>query len=104
MLVTMSDQMELSAEERSVTGKQVNRLRQQRLVPAVLYGHNVESVPVQVRRDELAQLLRRGGRTPIVQLNNLGTSIRVSDLQPSPTVTIRNPAQGSVAGMHRALG
>ncbi len=64
----MSDQMELKAEERSVTGKQVKRLRQQGLVPAVLYGHNVESVPVQVKRDELAQLLRRGGRAAIVEL------------------------------------
>ena len=104
MLVTMSDQMELSAEQRSVTGKQVKRLRQQGLVPAVLCGHNVESVPVQVRRDELAQLLRRSGRTAIVQLNDLGTSIRVSDLQPPPTVTIRNPADEvivSVAAVQR---
>ena len=64
----MSDQMELTAEERSVTGKQVKRLRQQGLVPAVLYGHNVESVPVQVKRDDLVQLIRMGGRTAIVHL------------------------------------
>ncbi len=64
----MNDRMELVAEERQVTGKKVKRLREQGIVPAVVYGHNIDSVPVQVRHDELAQLLRRGGRTSMVQL------------------------------------
>ncbi len=64
----MNEQMELVAEKRSVTGKQVKRLRQQGVVPAIVYGHNVESVPVQVKHDELVHILRRGGRTSIFQL------------------------------------
>lgn len=64
----MSDHTQLVAEERTITGKQVKQLRRQGLIPAILYGHNVESTPVQVKREDLAQVLRQAGRSAIVQL------------------------------------
>ena len=49
----MSNQRELAAAERAVTGKQVKRLRQQGIVPAVISGHNQPSVSLQVSALEL---------------------------------------------------
>jgi large subunit ribosomal protein L25 len=84
----MKDQIELSAEERSVLGKKVKRLRQEGFVPAIVYGHNTESVPVQVRREDLSQVLRRGGRTSIFQLK-MGRkrpfSVTIKQLHVHPT-------------------
>jgi len=42
------DQIELTAEKRTVIGKQVKQLRRDGWVPAVLYGANVKSIPLQV--------------------------------------------------------
>lgn len=64
----MKEQLVLAVEARKVTGKQVKRLRGMGMTPAVVYGHNLESVSVQVKSEDLAQVLRKGGRTSIVQL------------------------------------
>lgn len=77
----MDKRLELAAEKRAVTGKQVKQLRRQGLIPAVIHGHDVEPMALQVSRDSLAQLLKRGGRTAIVQL-------KVGRQQPVP-VTLK---------------
>lgn len=64
----MNEQKELVAEQRSVVGKQVRQLRRRGLVPAVLYGHGEASVPLQVERGMLQQLVREGGIHSLVRL------------------------------------
>ena len=64
----MNEQKEVVAEERSVIGKQVRQLRRKGLVPAVLYGHGEASIPLQVERGMLQQLVREGGLHSLVRL------------------------------------
>jgi large subunit ribosomal protein L25 len=40
------DELKFDAEKRAITGKQVKQLRQQGLLPAVLYGRDMESIPI----------------------------------------------------------
>jgi large subunit ribosomal protein L25 len=53
----------LSVQTRDTHGKRhCKRLRRQGLVPAVLYGHGESNVSLAVSHDELAAVLRHGGR------------------------------------------
>lgn len=83
----MKDQLELAAEERSIVGKKVKSLRRQGVVPAVVYGHDAKSVPVQVKRDELAQLIKHGGRTSVLKLKvgrHRAVSVTIKQLHTHP--------------------
>jgi large subunit ribosomal protein L25 len=51
------DTIVIKATRRSVTGKHVKNLRRQGLLPAVLYGHNFESVPIVLDAHSTAQIL-----------------------------------------------
>lgn len=42
----MSSRLVLHAEKRSVTGKQVKALRRQGKLPGVMYGHNINALPI----------------------------------------------------------
>ena len=54
----MSTRPSLTAEHRTVTGKQVNSLRRQGILPAVIFGGGKPSVPVQISALEW-EILRR---------------------------------------------
>jgi len=56
------EQIELTAQRRTITGKKVKRLRQQGIIPAVLYGPGVESTPLQVEERALHRAMRRAGQ------------------------------------------
>ncbi len=56
------EQTELTAQRRTITGKKVKRLRQQGIIPAVLYGPGVESIPIQVEERALNRAMRRAGQ------------------------------------------
>ncbi len=56
------EQIELTAQRRTITGKKVKRLRQQGIIPAVLYGPGVESTPLQVEERALNRAMRRAGQ------------------------------------------
>jgi large subunit ribosomal protein L25 len=75
----MSDSLEVSS--RKATGsRESRRLRRQGLVPAVLYGHGEECVPLAARRDALAAVVRHGSR--VVELKGaVKTSALVRELQ-----------------------
>src|SRR5450756_2467364 len=64
----MSNQLELVAEERTVSGKHVSRLRKQGIVPANVYGLNQPSTSLQVTDLVLQRLLSHGGRSVILSL------------------------------------
>jgi large subunit ribosomal protein L25 len=67
----------MTAEVRSVTGKQVGQLRTQGMVPATIYGPNTEAVSVQFPYRELELLLRHAGGTHIITLEVNGKGIPV---------------------------
>jgi large subunit ribosomal protein L25 len=62
------DQIELKAEPRSLTGRQVRGLRDQGYVPAVLYGSQVEPTPIQVEGKTLQTVLAKAGGNMLIAL------------------------------------
>ena len=62
----------LAARPRTTLGKKVNQLRRAGITPANIYGHNVPSLAIEADTHDLALLLRRAGRTALIQLNVAG--------------------------------
>jgi large subunit ribosomal protein L25 len=58
----------LHAQRRTVLGKKVRQLRRAGRTPANIYGHNVPSLAIEADTHDLQLLLRRAGRTHLVQL------------------------------------
>lgn len=58
----------LVAQRRTITGKAVRHLRADGLLPAVVYGHDVPSAPVQVAAKEFDELSRHTSRNTLVDL------------------------------------
>lgn len=59
----------LAAEHREVTGKAVNRLRKDGRLPAVVYGHGVESSNVTIDAHEFDLLRKHTGPNSLVDLS-----------------------------------
>ena len=59
----------LAAEHREVTGKKVNRLRKDGKLPAVVYGHGVDSTNVTVDAHEFELLRKHTGPNALVDLS-----------------------------------
>lgn len=81
------DQIELSAEPRSVIGKQVKVLRRQGVLPANIYGGG-QSTAIQVETRPAQHALARAGKTQLIRLNVAGgqsTNVMVKDFQRHPT-------------------
>lgn len=80
------EQKELTVELRSRTGKGISRqLRRQGLVPGVVYGKGMESVPVAFNPRELASAIAgEGGHNHLISLKGEGsldgTTVIVADL------------------------
>jgi large subunit ribosomal protein L25 len=58
----------LSAIPRTLLGKSVIQLREQGLVPAVIYGPDMENVVISVSSKELNELLKKSSENPIIEL------------------------------------
>ncbi len=63
----------LQASKRNVIGKQVGALRQAGKLPAVLYGHHVDSTPIVLDAHETAQTLSRLTSSSLVTISLDGT-------------------------------
>ena len=62
------EHIELKAERRTLTGRQVKRLRAEGYVPAVLYGSQVEATPIQLEGKALHKALARSGGNVLIAL------------------------------------
>ena len=77
----------LAAEHRQITGKKVAGLRRAGRLPAVVYGHGIESSNVSVDTHEFEQLRRHTGPNALVDLSIDGSKARpvlVSSIQVHP--------------------
>ena len=77
----------LAAEHRDILGKKVALLRRAGRLPAVVYGHGVDSDPISVDAHEFEQLRRRSGPNALVDLSVDGKAARpvlVSTVQVHP--------------------
>lgn len=66
------EQIELNAEKRKMIGKKVKRIRSEGLVPGILYGSEIDTIPIQVDGSELANVLRRAGGSRLITLKIKG--------------------------------
>ena len=62
------EQIGLTVQKRSVLGKQVRRLRREGWVPAVIYGHGVESLPIQALQSDLAGIVAQASLSRLIAL------------------------------------
>jgi large subunit ribosomal protein L25 len=62
------EQIELKTQKRTVVGKKVKTLRHEGLIPAVLYGHETDSIPLQVEERELDRVLAQAGEHRLIAL------------------------------------
>lgn len=65
----MADNYTIDAQARSITGKKVSQLRNQGLVPAVVYGEAVQPVHVQIPYRALEVALMKAGGTHLITLS-----------------------------------
>jgi len=63
------EQLKLEVSKREITGKKVRFLRREGITPANLYGHGIDSIPLQVDTKHLEQMLTQAGKTSLVSLN-----------------------------------
>ncbi len=82
------DQIELVAASRDILGKKVRFLRRQGLIPANLYGRNVESTALQIDTSQLKHTLTKAGKSSLIALKVDGTKLPkmviVRDIQREP--------------------
>jgi large subunit ribosomal protein L25 len=63
------ERVELKAQSRTLTGKKVKRLRQQRWIPAVVYGPDTPSKGIQIEERALSKALQQAGSTALIDLH-----------------------------------
>jgi large subunit ribosomal protein L25 len=79
--------LEIAVNARDVYGKQNKRLRTTGVVPGVLFGKKIGSIPVQVDAKALEVLYHHAGRTSVVKVSVDGgqpTSAIIKSLQRNP--------------------
>lgn len=79
--------LEITVRARDVYGKQNKRLRSTGVVPGVLFGKTIGSIPVQLDAKELEQLYYQAGRTSVVKVSVDGgqpTSAIIKSVQRNP--------------------
>ncbi len=64
----MAERTELKADIRELLGKKVRRLRAAGILPATVYGHNVNPLSIQINARDFRMLLRSQGRTQLINL------------------------------------
>ncbi|MEO8456312.1 MAG: 50S ribosomal protein L25 [Chloroflexota bacterium] len=84
--MTQETKTRLNLVRRETLGKKVRALRRNGIIPANIYGHNVDSVAVQVASEELRQLMRHHGRNEIiyVEIDGQERPTFVRDVQRNP--------------------
>jgi large subunit ribosomal protein L25 len=87
----LTERAELTAEKRTVLGKQVKRLRRQGQVPGVMYGHGFDPIPLQFEERDLRQVLSHVGGSQLI-------SIKVKGQKKSETTLLRDLQRDSISG------
>jgi large subunit ribosomal protein L25 len=79
------DDLTLTAQPRELTGKKVKHLRAEGLVPAVLYGREIETQSLMIPRRQLEELLSKAGSTQLIKIEIEGRedsgNVLVRDVQ-----------------------
>lgn len=76
-MTTKHDEIIIKVEKREVTGKQVSKMRRQGITPGVVYGHKVDSYPVQMETHATTLLMKKITPTTLVTLDLGGKKTKV---------------------------
>ncbi|MBI2483657.1 50S ribosomal protein L25 [Candidatus Uhrbacteria bacterium] len=77
----------LNAEKRTVTGKSVQALREQRFIPGILYGNGIEPLMLTVQKSEFDKVYREAGASQLVNVTIEGSepiAVLIHDVQRDP--------------------
>jgi large subunit ribosomal protein L25 len=92
-MAQQTERVGLTAEKRTVIGKQVKQLRRQGWVPGVMYGHGFDPVPLRFEKKSLRHVLSKVGGSQLISINIAGNKqpemVLVRDVQ-------RDPIRGSL--------
>ena len=67
----MADTQKIAVSARTITGKSVNRLRREGVLPGVVFGGHKDSTPVQTDLKEFEKGYRRWGNTTLLTLTGI---------------------------------
>lgn len=73
-MTTKQQKIELNASKREIVGSGLNALRKSGLIPAVLYGKNQESIPLQIITKDFKKAFDSAGESTLVYINADGQS------------------------------
>jgi large subunit ribosomal protein L25 len=78
--------IKLKAENREITGKKVKNLRNDDLVPAVLYGHKVKPENLSVGYLDFSRVFEKAGESSLIELEigDKKVNVLVHDIQTEP--------------------
>ncbi|MBD3365869.1 50S ribosomal protein L25 [candidate division WWE3 bacterium] len=80
--------MQLIAEKREQFGKKAKRIRQDRKVPAVIFGPDIDSIPITIDNNEFVRIYREAGETTLVDIAVEGVKepykVLIKELQLNP--------------------
>jgi len=62
------EEIQLKANKREILGKKVKQLRRRGLIPAILYGHGIEPLPLEAEERALRRALTQAGGTRLIAL------------------------------------
>lgn len=76
----------LKAQAREITGKKVKQLRQEELIPAVLYGHKIKPQNLSVKYLDFKRVYEKAGESSLVELEtgDKKVNVLVHDTQTDP--------------------
>src|SRR3990167_10425233 len=83
----MSETITLKSRTRELVGKRVSLLRQRGTIPAVLYGHAVKPVNLEIDYTAFEKVLQRAGESTLVDLiidNKQPIKVLIQDYQVEP--------------------
>ena len=69
---SMADKIVLEATRRDIEGKEVRHLRRQGVIPGVLYGPTIDSIPLQIEWTMLRPALREAGASQLIEMSISG--------------------------------
>lgn len=82
----MAEKIELQAQKRESVGKSLNSLRKEGFLPSVVYGHNFESVSVQVKYTDFEKVFKKAGESTLINLKigDKEEPVIIKDIQKEP--------------------
>ena len=73
------EKVKLEAKKREIFGRKTNKERKKGIIPAVVYGRGVETVPLWVTELDFKRLLKKSGESTMISLTIDGNSKKSSN-------------------------